>query len=147
DHEVRAPSVQGPDEPPEGHLVVEGLEAAPGLAGGGDVDEREQDPGHELKRERDEGGAAEHVPPARGVARHRVLGRFADGRRQLRAGVEPLADPRDPHAHEGFPLARAAVAPGVGSSPAWMLRTPPSTLERYSKRPRSGGPEARPPSR
>src|SRR5262249_6305791 len=35
DHEVRAPAVHGADEPSEGHVVVEGLQAAPGLPGGG----------------------------------------------------------------------------------------------------------------
>src|SRR5262249_32809956 len=147
DHEVRAPAVHGADEPSEGHVLVEGLQAAPGFPGGRRVDEREEDPGHELLDEDDERGAAEHVPPARGVARHRVLGRFADGGGELQPGVEPLADLRELQAHGGFSPRRAATPPGVGSSPAWMVRTPFSTLAGYSKSPRSGGPEARAPSR
>jgi hypothetical protein len=42
---------------------------------------------------------------------------FANWRRQLQAEVEPLPDFRD-HAHGGSLLARAALCPGVGSSPA-----------------------------
>src|SRR5262249_52820293 len=61
--------------------------------------------------------------------------------------VEPFADLREPHAHDDFPLVRNAVGPGVGSSPAWIVSVPSTTFDGYSNRPRSGGPEARAPSR
>src|SRR5262249_2094486 len=134
-------------EPSEGHLVVQRLEAGPRLSGGGDVDESEEDPGHELQRKDGQRGAAEHVPPARAVARHRMLGRVADRRGQLQTGVEPGEEPREIRAHGGLPPASAATPPGVGSAPAWMSSWPFSTREGNSKSPRSGGPEARAPSR
>src|SRR5262249_25355189 len=137
----------GADEPSEGHVVVEGLQAAPRFPCGGRVDEREEDPSHELLEEDDERGAAEHVPPARGVLRHRVLGRFPDRRGELQPGGEPLADARKLQAHGSFSPKRAATPPNVGSSPAWIVSTPSSTFAGYSKSPRSGGPEARAPSR
>ena len=84
DHEVRSPAVHGAQKPAEPDVVVEELEAVPGVAGGGRVDEREQDAGHDLKNENDGGGAAEDVPPAGGVGRDLVLGRFDERARRGR---------------------------------------------------------------
>ena len=126
--------------------MVQGLETTPGLAGGWNVNHRKQNSGDELQEEDGERGAAEHVPPTGRVARHWMLRDFANGSRKLQAPVEPLADLRN-QAHGGFFPTRAALGPGVGSSPAWIVTKPFSILDGYSKRPRSGGPEAREPSR
>jgi hypothetical protein len=37
DHEVGAPSVHGADEPAKRDLMIQGLQAAPGFAGRGDI--------------------------------------------------------------------------------------------------------------
>ena len=36
-HEIRAPAVQGPDEPPQSDLVIESLQAIPGFSRRGDI--------------------------------------------------------------------------------------------------------------
>src|SRR5262249_48107288 len=147
DHEVRAPPVHGADEPAQRDLVVQRLQAVPRLGRGRHVDEREQDTGQELQYEDDECSATEHVPPARGAAGHRMPGRVPDRRGELEPGVEPCADLRELQAHGGLPVESNAMPPGVGSSPAWITSAPPTTFDGYSKSPRSGGPEARAPSR
>ncbi len=50
DHEVGAPSVQRADEPAESDVVIEGLQAAPRFAGGGHVNQREQNAGDDLQQ-------------------------------------------------------------------------------------------------
>ena len=117
------------DEPAERDVVVEGLQAAPGFRGRGHINQRQQNSGHELQQEDGQRGAAEHVPPARRIPRHGMFGRFANRRRKLQATVEPFADSADHDAHGGFsPVSSAIAAPGVGSSPAWMVIRPFSTL-------------------
>ena len=49
DHEVGAPAVNGAQKPAERDVVVEELQAVPGFAGGGGVDEREQNAGDDLQ--------------------------------------------------------------------------------------------------
>ena len=68
DHEVGAPAVQGAQIPAERDVVVEEFEAGPGVAGGGGVDQREQNAGDDLQDQNHGGGAAEDIPPARGAA-------------------------------------------------------------------------------
>src|SRR5262249_43923508 len=89
DHEVRAPTVEGANEPAGADLLVQGLEPVPRLPGGGDVLEGEQDPGHELEREHGHRRAAEDVEPTRGATRDRVLHRRLDRRAELEPVVEP----------------------------------------------------------
>ena len=67
DHEVRAPAMQGSNEPPERDVVIENLQAVPGLSRGGHVDQRKQNSGDDLKQENGERGAAEDVKPACGI--------------------------------------------------------------------------------
>ncbi len=148
DHEVRPPPVQCADEPAESHVVVEGLQAAPGFRGRWNIDEGEQNSGDDLQHEDGERGAAEHIKPARGIPWDRMLHGFANRRRQLQAPVEPFPDLGNHAWHGGFFPTRAALGdPGVGSSPASIVIRPFCTLYGYSNNPRSGGPEAREPSR
>ncbi len=144
-HEVRAPSVQCADEPPQSHVVIQILQTVPRLAGGRDINECQHDSGDELQKEHDEGGASKHIPPTGRVLRHGMLGNFTDGRGKLQSPVKPLPDLSD-QAHRGFFPRRAALAPGVGNSPAWIETKPSCILCGYSNNPRSGGPEARDPS-
>ena len=86
-------------------------------------------------------------PCDRRVARHGMAGCFANRRCELQAMVEPFANFPD-HAHGDFSDVRLATgSPGVGSCPASIVSTPFSILYGYSKSPRSGGPDAREPSR
>ena len=127
DHEVRSPSVHRADEPAEGNVVIQDLQAAPGLARGRHVHEGEQDAGDDLEDEDGERGAAEDVEPARRLAGHRVRHRRPDRRAELEALIEPVAHALD-QAHDGFSAATAATRPGVGISPALMKRFPASIL-------------------
>src|SRR5246127_359286 len=148
DHEIRAPAMHGADEPAESDIVVECLQAAPRFRARRHINQREQNSRHNLQHEDRQRGAAKHVPPARRVPRHGMFGHCANWRRKLQSTVEPVANSSDHDAHGGFsPVSSAIAAPGVGSSPAWMVTSSFSTLYGYSKRPRFGGPEAREPSR
>ena len=117
DHEVRAPSVQRADEPAESHVVVQSLEAAPRLAGRGNVDECQKNSGDELQQEDRQRGAAEDVKPTCRIPRHGMLCDLANRSRELQTPVEPFPDLGN-QAHGGFFPTSAALAPGVGSSPA-----------------------------
>ena len=145
DHEVRAPAVQGANEPAERDLAIEGLQAVPGLAGRGHIDEGEKDAGRDLDREGRQRRAAEHIGPTRGIPRSGMRHRFPNGRAKLEPRVDPTRDRVD-QAHGGPSFDRFAERPGVGISPALIRRFPRSTRVAYSNRPRSGGPEARAPS-
>src|SRR6266478_2735657 len=48
-HKIRTPSVQSADEPPECYFMVQNLETAPRLAGRWDVDQSQENPGHQLQ--------------------------------------------------------------------------------------------------
>jgi len=87
--------VQRADEPSECDVMIEGLEAAPRLAGRGHIGQSQQNAGDELETKDDQRCAAEYVPPARGVARNRMFRCLADGRGELQT-----------------------LGPGVGISPA-----------------------------
>ena len=78
---------------------------------------REKNAGHELQDEHGERSAAENIPPAGSVARDRVLDNFANRRCELQATIKPFAN-LGYEAHGGFFPRRAALAPGVGNSPA-----------------------------
>src|SRR5215470_3973937 len=133
--------------------MVQSLQAAPGFRARGHIDQREQNSSYNLQHEDSQGRAAKHVPPTGGISRHRMFGHFTDRRRKLEAAIKPGSDlcKRDFRIHDAHgglsPVSWAIAAPGVGSSPAWMVTRPLSILYGYSKRPRSGGPEAREPSR
>src|SRR5262249_22686107 len=132
--------------PPKRYVVVQSLETAPRFASRGDVDQSEKNPGHELQKEYGECSTTENVKPARRVSWHRVFGRFANRSCDLLRPVQPFSNLCRPAHGVLFPV-RAALIPGVGSSPACMVTKPFSILCGYSKSPRSGGPEAREPSR
>ena len=124
DHEVRAPAVHGAQEPAERLLVVEGLQAVPGLVGRRHVDEREADAGDDLEHEERQRGAAEDVPPARRAARHADASAAVADRRAPSCSrcVEPVARPRGsgarraPSACERSPSA----PPSVGICRRWI---------------------------
>src|SRR5438132_75321 len=146
DHEVRSPAVQRPDEPARRYVLIQGVQAAPRLPRRRDVDQGEEDPGDDLQNEDDERRASEDVEPARRLAWHGMRKDSLRGVRELDARVEPPADSFD-QAHDGLRTDSCArELPGVGISPASRKRASPSTLYRYSNKPRSGGPEAREPS-
>ena len=90
DHEVGAPSVHRADEPAERHMVIQSLQAAPRLAGRGNIDQRQQNSGDKLEKEDGERRAAEDVKPTCRVARHGMFRGLANGCRQLQAMVEPF---------------------------------------------------------
>src|SRR4029077_6253553 len=145
-HEIGAPSVHRADEPSKRYVVVQSLETAPRLTGGGNIDERQKNAGNQLQEKYGECGTPEHIKPACRVSRDTVFRGFANRSCELQAPIEPLSNLRD-YAHGGFFPVRAALGPGVKSSPAWIVTRPFSILCGYSKSPRSGGPDARPPSR
>ena len=145
DHEVRAPAVQRAEEPAERDLVVQGLQAAPGLVRRRHVDERQADAGHELQAEDDQRGAAEDVRTSSRVLRGTGCSAASRiGAAELQALVEPGADLRA--------IRRMAVCSPIerarsGSGRRHLARrdqsSPSSILYRYSNSPRCGGPEAR----
>ena len=92
DHEVGAPAVHGAEEPTELDVMVEELEAVPGVACGGGVDEREQDASHDLQEEDDRGCAAEDVPPTGGVGWDFVFGYFDEWGSEAETGFKPVVD-------------------------------------------------------
>jgi hypothetical protein len=146
-HEIGSPAMHGADEPTEGDVVIQGLQAAPCFLPRGHIHQREQDSRHNLQHEHRQRRTAEHIPPTGGIPRHGMIRDFANWPRKLEPMVEPGTDFLNHDAHGGLsPLSLAIDAPGVGSSPAWMVIRPFSILYGYSKSPRSGGPEAREPS-
>src|SRR5258708_22275226 len=146
-HEVGAPSMHRANEPAKHHLMIQGLQAAPCFSRRGNIDKCQQNSSHQLQEKDGERGAAEHVEPARRISRHRMFGDLANGCRELQTMVKPFTDLLD-HAHGGFSADRLATgSPGVGNWPALIVSTPFSILYGYSKSPRSGGPDARAPSR
>ena len=146
-HEVGAPTMERADVPTEGDGMIEGLQAVPGFAGGRHVDNGQQNAGDNLHDEDDEGGAAKDVKPTGRFSRHSMFRGFANGgpancRRASNHSpilrIKPMEISLSESRRVGFP--------GVGNSPALMKSFPSSILCGYSKRPRSGGPDAREPS-
>src|SRR5882724_8290436 len=111
--------------------MIQGLQAAPGFAARGHINERQQDSGHQLQEKDCERGAAEDVEPTCSVSRHGMLSSLANGCRELQTVVKPFADLLD-HAHGGFSTDRLATgSPGVGNWPALIVSTPFSILYGY----------------
>ena len=146
DHEVGAPAVYRAQEPSQRDVVIQILQAVPGFGGGGHIDQRQHDAGDHLQDEDGQRGAAEDVPPARRLARHRMRHRIADRAADLQPPLEPVADAAS---------ALTSASPGGqagGGGQAWAAGRPRSAACRfrlcsgYSNSPRSGGPEAREPS-
>ncbi len=115
------------NEPAESDVVVERLQTAPRFRSRRNIDEGEKNSGDDLQDEDSQRGTAEDIKPAGGVARDGMVRGFTNGRSQLQPPVEPFSDPGN-QAHGGFFPRRAAVAPGVKSSPAWMVTRPFCTL-------------------
>src|SRR5258708_36713466 len=103
DHEIRAPAVQGSNEPTKRDAGIEGLEAVPRLSGRRHIDQRKQYAGDNLQHKTRERGAAEDIEPACRLARNRALGSFADRRAQLQPESEPPAEVLDPAYGVFFP--------------------------------------------
>ena len=119
DHEVGAPAVQRAQIPSERLLVVQIDQAVPGAIGGWSIDSREADAGDYLQNEYDQRRAAEDVPPARGAARHGMLGDFGDRLTELQTRVEPSAEALS---RSIMLLARPASATGRRKSKACRPR-------------------------
>src|SRR5262249_26327437 len=146
--EVRTPAMHCTNEPAESDVVVQRLQTAPRFRARRHINQCQQYSSDNLQHENRQRGAAKHVPPASRISRHRMFRHLANRRRKLQTSVEPVTNASNHEAHGGFsPVSVAMAAPGVGSSPAWIVSKPFSTLYGYSKRPRSGGPDAREPSR
>ena len=92
DHEVRSPAVHGAQKPAQRNLVIENVEAVPGFARRGNINQSQQNTGEDLQKEQRERGAAEDVPPARRVARHRMQHGVLHRRFELQAPLEPRVD-------------------------------------------------------
>src|SRR6267143_5083797 len=69
DHEDRPPVVDRTKEPPQELLIVQILEAGPGLACRRHVDESQTSARHDLQNETQERAATEHIKPAIGAGR------------------------------------------------------------------------------
>ena len=92
DHEVGTPAMHAAQEPSQGDTVVEILQAVPGFACRGNIDQRQHDAGENLEDEESQSSAAEDVPPARRFARDFVRGRLADRTADLKPLLEPVPD-------------------------------------------------------
>src|SRR6202050_466528 len=126
-HEVRAPSVQAPNEPAQRDAVIKSLKAVPSFTGGRHVNERQHDARHDLKHEHDERSTAKDIKPACGFARNGVLGGVADGSAKLEARVQPITDRFD-QTHGLISRTMFEAWPGVGISPARINSFPFSIL-------------------
>src|SRR5437879_13374363 len=101
--------MHGAQKPPQLHVVVEKLKAAPRMAGRSLIDQREKNPRHHLQHEKHRRRAAADVPPTRGVLRNLMLGHLDDRRPQPEPLLEPvvqfnasLSQPwHDPHLGSG----------------------------------------------
>src|SRR5580658_5298214 len=117
-HEIRSPSMQSSNEPTQSNIVIQNLEAVPGLSGGRDVDQRQQNPCNDLQNEDRQRGAAEDIKPACRFPRDLVFGNVTDGCAKLQPQIEPRAYFFN-QAHGLLPPNLIATGwPGVGSSPA-----------------------------
>src|SRR5260221_7637086 len=141
--------------------MVQRLQTAPSLARRRNINQGQQDSSNELQKEDGRRRAAQHIEPARCVARHGMLRRVTNGSGQLQALVKPLPDLSDhahvfvflskafvllqadsllsmetnsfPAPHGGlFPKREAVVGPGGGTSPACIVTIPPSPLFGYT---------------
>src|SRR5208283_2557257 len=78
-HAIRAPVMQGAQEPSEFLLVVQDFKGVIGFGGGRNVDERQQDPSDDLDRKAEQSHAPENVKPACAALRNwMAAGRFPD---------------------------------------------------------------------
>src|SRR2546428_11304806 len=145
-HGLRSPAGRARGGQAGRHVLIQGGQGVPRSSRRRSVEEREEDAGDDLKYEDEERRASEDVEPTRRPVWHGVRHDCLRRARELNSRVEPPADSFD-QAHDDLRTDRVARAPpGVGIAPASMNRVSPSTLYRYSNRPRSGGPEARAPS-
>ncbi len=136
DHEVRSPAVQRAQKPAERNLVIQNVEAVPRFARRRNVNQRQQNAGKDLQKEQREGGAAEDIPPACRVARHRVQSRFLHRPFKLQAQLEPVVDAacgllQPLHEQSPWPVeifTSFAVFESVGIWPASMSNSPDDNL-------------------
>ena len=63
-HEIRAPAMQGANEPAQRDVVIQRLKAVPRLPRRRHVDQRQQNSGDQLQEEDRQRSAAEHIQPA-----------------------------------------------------------------------------------
>ena len=101
-------------KPAQGDLMVENVQAVPRLGRRGNIDQRQQNAGDDLQQEQREGGAAEDVPPACGVARHLVQGRVLHRPFELQPALEPVR-------RRGFAVVASSLAWAVSRCAVEML--------------------------
>ena len=81
-----------PQKPSQCQVVIEKLQAIPGLAGGRYVDQRQQNTGYDLQAEQHHGGAAENIPPACATRRDRMLRRLHNRLCEPQPALQPTVD-------------------------------------------------------
>ncbi len=84
--------MQGSNEPSQRDLVIQSLQAVPGFSRRGHIDQSQENAGYDLKDENRQRRAAEDIPPARGLARHRMLHHLPDWPPKLKALIKPCTD-------------------------------------------------------
>src|SRR2546426_12769301 len=105
-HKIRAPAVQGSNEPAERNLMIENLQAVPGLARCGYVHGGKKNPGDNLENGHCQCRTAKNVEPACGLPRDRMLLRLSDWAAEVNAEADAVGDV----ANEAHPR-----------PPGWML--------------------------
>src|SRR5258708_13485083 len=91
DHEIRAPAVQGSNEPTKRDAVIESLKAVPRLSGRRHIDQRKQYAGYNLQHKTREPGTAENIKPAHGRSPKLMLGSFPNPPALLHPDTAPAA--------------------------------------------------------
>src|SRR5260370_24648883 len=102
EHEVRAPPMEGSNEPASRDLVIQRLQAAPSLTRGGYINDGQKNAGAELEQEHRQGAASEDIKPAGGPSRYGMRHGFLDWPGELQTLLEPVADSLN-HAHDELP--------------------------------------------
>src|SRR5258708_31826641 len=91
-HEDRSPIVDRPQKPSQELLIVEVLEAGPGLASRRYVDESEKSSGKDLQNETQKCTAAKDVEPAIGAGRDFMAGGGFEQLADMQAFFQPESD-------------------------------------------------------
>src|SRR5262245_23516096 len=119
--------MQRPQEPAQGLLIVQVLQAGIRLVGRRDVDEGQTDAGYDLNEKTEERAAAEDIKPTACAGRYRVAG----GRGEQLADMDSLIDPQGHvtgHAPFRFLAGPQSGSGNVGSWPPRTHSCPCSTL-------------------
>src|ERR1700751_3429502 len=90
DHEIRSPSVHAAQKPAQRQLMIQYLQARPCGTGRWYVNERQQNTGDDLQQQQHKTCTAEDVPPARSLARDRMLCGLLDEALELHTALYPI---------------------------------------------------------